>query len=168
MKAMSKINSVLFFCTANICRSVAAEYIAKWLKETKFKEELKDVTFDSAGLYRYNEYSYEETGNYLKRKGIDLTDFKTKKITSELVEKHDLILGFEKNRHIRKLLRRFKTVKDLDKKTFLLLDFAGDSYNNREIEDPLNYPPEKYKETMEKIENGVVKTIENIIKINQT
>jgi len=50
-------------------------------------------------------------------------------------------------------------------KTFLLLDFGGELYD-KEIEDPLNFSTEQYKEAMKNIEKGVEKVIKRIIKIN--
>ncbi len=163
---MIKIKNVLFLCSGNTCRSPFAEYMAKWYNNTKFKEELKDVNFDSAGLYSYYKYPQEGTVNYLKSKGIDLSDFKAKKVDSDLIESQDLILGFENKWHVRKLKRRFKSMEDLDKKIFLLLEFAGET-ENLEIIDPINLDPKECNEILNRIENGVEKVIEKIIKINK-
>jgi len=164
---MRKIRNVLFLCSGNTSRSPAAEYLAKWLKETKFKEELKDVNFDSAGLYSYYKTPQEGTTSYLESKHIDYTDFKGKQITEELLKKQDLILGFEKKWHIGKLKRRFKDLEDLDKKIFLLLDFAEEE-GDLEILDPINIEPEEYKKIMEKIEKAIIKVLKKIININKS
>lgn len=162
---MVKIKNVLFICSGNTARSPAAEYLAKWLKATKYKEELNNVNFDSAGLYSYYKTPQEGTANYLKSKNIDFSDFKGKKITKELIEKQDLILGFEKKWHIKKLKRRYKDLKGLDDKLYLLLDFAGER-GELEIPDPINFKPEQYQNVAERIEKGVIKALEKIIEIN--
>ena len=164
---MRKIKSVLFLCSGNTSRSPAAEYIAKWLKETKYKAELKDVIFDSAGLYSYYKTPREGTANFLASKNIDFGDFEGKQITADLITKQDLILGFEEKWHVRKLKRRFKNVKDLENKTFLLLDFAEISKDNIEIPDPINFEPYEYKRTLERVEEGVKKALLKIIEINR-
>ncbi len=164
---MGKIKNVLFLCSGNTSRSPAAEYIAKWLKETKYKAELKDVIFDSAGLYSYYKTPREGTANYLKSKNINFSDFEGKQITADLIKKQDLILGFEEKWHVRKLKRRFKNLKELENKTFILLDFAEISKNNIEIPDPINFEPEDYKRTLERIEEGVTKALLKIIEINK-
>ncbi len=164
---MGKIKQVLFLCSGNTSRSPSAEYLAKWLKATKYKEELKEVNFDSAGLYSYYKTPREGTADYLKSKGIDFKDFIGKQIDEDLVKKQDLILGFENKWHVKKLKRRFKNLTDLDKKVHLLLEFAevGD---NTEIPDPINFETDGYREVMERIEEGVDKSLKKIIIINNT
>jgi len=163
---MTKIKKILYFCAGNTCRSPFAEAFSKWLKEIKFKAELKDVEFDSAGLYHYYKTAQPGTINYLKSKGIEINNFKTKKIDVNLLQEHDLILGFEQKHHIDKLKRKFKQLKDLDKKVFLLLDYAGEK-ENLEIKDPFDLSKEQYNEVLARIENGVIKIIEKIIEINK-
>ena len=65
---MSNIKHILFYCAGNTCRSPFAEFFAKWLKDTKYKEELREVEFDSAGIYHYYESAQPGTVNYLKTK----------------------------------------------------------------------------------------------------
>jgi len=163
---MAKIKRVLFYCAGNTCRSPFAEAFANWLKYSKYKEELKDVEFDSAGIYHYYETAQPGTVNYLKSKGIDISNFKTKRIDFHLLEKQDLILGFEQKHHINKLKRKFKNLKDLDEKLFLLLEFAGEK-ENLEITDPFYLQQREYNKILERIEKGVLKIITRIIKINR-
>ena len=163
---MAKIKKVLFYCAGNTCRSPFAEAFANSLKNVKYEDELKDVEFDSAGIYHYYETAQPGTVNYLNSKGIDISDFKTKRIEFRLLENQDLILGFEQKHHINKLKRKFKNLKDLDKKVFLLLEFAGEK-ENLEIKDPFYLQQTEYNKILERIEKGVIKTIERIIKINR-
>jgi len=164
---MRKIKNVLFLCSGNTARSPAAEYIAKWLKDTKYKNELRGVHFDSAGLYSYYKTPREFTTKYLESKNIDFSDFTGKQINLELVNKQDLILGFEERWHINKLKRRFKNLGDLGEKTHLLLEFAGKK-ENLEIADPINFTENEYNKLLERIEWGVIKSIEKIIEINKS
>ena len=163
---MKKIKRVLFLCSGNTCRSVAAEYLAKWYKYNRFKKELKEVYFDSAGLYHYYETPQEGTLKYLKSKRIEVNDFVAKRIDEELIRKQDLILGFEEKWHIKKLKRRFKNLKDLDNKLFLLLDYAGEK-EDLEIRDPFYYKEAEYNKTLKRIENGLVTVLKKIIEINK-
>ena len=164
---MTKIKYILYVCGGNTCRSPFAVAYSDLLKSTKFKEELKDVKFDSAGIYHYYKTAQPGTVNYLKSKGVDISDFKTKKIDDDLLEQQDLILGFEQKHHINKLKRKFKTVKNLNEKLFLLLEFAGEK-ENIEIFDPFHLEEEEYNEILKRIEEGVIETIKRIIEINKS
>ena len=164
---MGKIKNVLFLCSGNTSRSPAAEYLAKWLKATKYREQLKGVSFDSAGLYSYYKTPREGTAKFLNSKGIDFNDFTGKQIDEDLVKSQDLILGFENKWHVKKLKRRFKNLTELDKKAQMLLEFA-EMGDNTEIPDPINFEPDEYWEVMERIEEGVDKSLKKIIIINNT
>lgn len=161
---MPKIRNILFLCAGNTCRSPFASEFAKFLKNTKYRNELREVEFDSAGLYHYYEAAQDGTVNYLKSKGVDMSNFRTKRVDENLVSKQDIILAFEQKRHINKLKRRFKNL-SLDEKVFLLLEYAGDK-ENLEIEDPFYLEQEEYNKILKRIEEGVLKAIDKIIKIN--
>lgn len=163
---MTRIKKILFLCSGNTCRSPFAEYYANFLKQTKYKDDLKDVEFDSAGLYHYYEQPQEGTINYLKLKGIEVKDFKAKEVDQVLINKQDLILGFEKKWHIDKLKRRFKSVKDLKGKTFLLREYAGYK-NDLEIPDPFYLKGKEYNTILKKIEISVEQVIKKIIDVNK-
>jgi protein-tyrosine-phosphatase len=164
---MHKIKNILFLCSGNTCRSPFAEYFAKWLQQIKYKDELKDIAFDSAGLFHYYEQPQEGTLKYLKSKGVKMDNFQAKDVDEKLITKQDLILCFEEKYHVRKLKRRFKHLKDLDEKAFLLLEFAGET-ENLEIEDPFYLEQNEYNKVLKRIEDGIIKSIEKIIKINNS
>ena len=164
---MPKIKNILFFCSGNSCRSVFAEYYAKWLKNTTYQGKLRDINFDSAGIRHYFETPREGTVKYLNSKGISVDRFVAKDITEELINKQDLILGFEARYHTRKLKRKYKHIQNLDEKVFLLLEFPGEE-GNWEIEDPIHLPLEDYIKILQVIETGVIKSIDKIMKINQS
>ena len=164
---MPKIKNVLFICSGNTCRSPFAEAISKWFQKIKYYNDIKELNFDSAGIYHYYEQPQEGTLKYLKAKGIEMDDFQAKDADEELLNKQDLILAFEEKYHIRKLKRKFRNVKDLDEKVFLLLKFAGET-ENLEIEDPFYLEENEYNKILKRIENGVIKSIERIIEINKS
>ena len=126
-----------------------------------------DLIFDSAGIRHYFETPREGTVKYLNSKGISVDGFVAKDLTEELINKQDLILGFEARYHTRKVKRKFKHIKNLDKKVHLLREFAGEE-SNLEIEDPIHLPYEEYVKILQVIEAGVIKSIEKIIEINRT
>jgi len=162
---MKKIKNILWICFGNTARSPAALGISLWLKKTRYKEELKDVNFDSAGFFNIFKNAQPETINYLKKKGIDFSNFRGKIIDAELLEKQDLILAME-TRHLKRLKRKCKSIKNIEHKAFLLREFAGET-DNLEIEDPVNKTDKEFYKILEIIETAVVKSIEKIIKINK-
>ena len=164
---MPKIKNVLFICSGNTCRSPFAEAISKYFQKTKYANDIKELNFDSAGIYHYYEQPQEGTLKYLKAKGIEMDDFQAKDADEELLNKQDLILTFEEKYHIRKLKRKFRNIKDLDEKMFLLLKFAGET-ENLEIEDPFYLEENEYNKILKRIENGVIKSIESIIETNKS
>jgi len=164
---MLKIKNILFLCSGNTCRSPFAEAIAKWFQKTKYANETKELNFDSAGIYHYYEQPQEGTLKYLKSKGVEMDDFQAKDVDDELITNQDLILCFEEKYHVRKLKRKFKHLKDLDEKVFLLLEFAGET-ENLEIEDPFYLEENEYNKVLKRIEDGIIKSIEKIIKINNS
>lgn len=164
---MSKIKNVLFLCSGNVCRSIAAEFYAKWLKSTSYRNKLQNINFDSAGIRHYFEKPHEGTLRYLNAKGISTDGIIPKDITDKLINKQDLILAFEEKYHIRKLQRKFKHIENLSEKVYLLLEFAGET-ENLEIEDPFYFEEHEYNEILKRIESGIIKSIEKIIEINKS
>ncbi|MHA1191430.1 MAG: arsenate reductase/protein-tyrosine-phosphatase family protein [Promethearchaeota archaeon] len=162
---MKTIKNVLWVCFGNTSRSPLALGLSYWLQNTMYKEELKDINFDSAGFINFFKTAQPETITYLKTKSIDFSDFHGKIMDEKLLDEQDLILVMEIY-HLKRLRRKFKQVKDIDKKSFLLLEFAGES-GELDITDPVNFGPEVYKRTIELVEKGVIKSIEKIIELNK-
>ena len=165
MPIMKTIKNVLWVCFGNTSRSPLAHGLSYWLQNTKYKEELKDINFDSAGFVNFFKNAQPETIEYLKTKNIDFSNFHGKIMDDKLLDEQDLILVME-TFHLKRLRRKFKHVKDIDKKSFLLLEFAGES-GELDILDPVNFGPEVYNRAIQLVEKGVIKSIEKIIELNK-
>ncbi len=159
------IENVLWVCFGNTSRSPLALGLSLWLKNTKYKEELNSINFDSAGFVNVFKTAQPETIEYLKTKNIDFSNFRGKIMDKELLEKQDLILVME-SYHLKRLIRKFRNIKDLESKSYVLLDFAGEN-GNLDINDPVNFGSEVYNEVIQSVERGVIKSIEKIIRINR-
>ncbi len=158
-----KIHKVLFICYANICRSPAAEKLAE---SYATKYDLKDVKFDSAGWHTAYDTAVKETKDFVKSKGIDMTNFKSKQITPELLQAQDLIIGFE-TYHLVKIRNTFKELKNrLKDKMFTLKELNGANENEINIPDPFNTGVENYNRIMKVIDENVEMLVKKIKEIN--
>ncbi len=162
---MSQIKNVLWVCFGNTARSAFAYGLSQLLKRGVYKEELKDINFNSAGFYNVYKTAQPEVIESLKIKGYDMSAFRGKIMDESLLKKQDLILVME-TRHLNMLKKRFKQLPEVQKKAHLLLQFAGEM-NDLEIDDPVGKTPEQFRDILAAVERGVVKSIEKIIKINQ-
>ena len=164
MRKMSKIKKVLFICYANICRSPAAEELAKVYAK---KQGLSNIEFDSAGWHTAFPTAVKETKDYLNSKGIDATNFVSKLITKDLIENSDLVIGMEKY-HLMKVRRKFKDIKDtLKGKLFTLKEFNGADKQNINIPDPYDTGDENYRRIMKIVDDEVEKLIIKIKNLNE-
>ena len=168
MKNSNKISNVLFICYANTCRSPAAEYFAKGLKQTKYKKELEHVNFDSAGLHDAFDTAQPETFNYVNGKGIDMSDFCSKIITEDLLRKSDLIIGMERF-HLTKLRSTYKDLKrELEGKLFTLKQFNGAGKKDLNIPDPYKTGTENYNRILAIVDKNINELIRRIIILNNS
>ena len=126
---MSNIKSILFVCTGNSCRSVMAEGLLK----RRLKELGKtDIKVSSAGIRAIDGFSpTTETLDVMKTEGVDLSGFKSKSITDEMIRGADLILVMSVM-HESEIIRR---VPEAASKTFLLREY-GRADKNKEFIDP--------------------------------
>ncbi len=159
---MSKIKNVLFVCLGNTARSPAAEYLARYY--TKKLE--VDLEVDSCGFFNAFSYIQPESRKYLDSKGINHSDFIPKVINRKLLEKQDLILTME-YKHSHDIIGNFNLIKNIERKTFTLKEFNGET-QNIDIIDPYYTSTENYKKVLRVIDEHVEKAVRKIIEINES
>ncbi|MFX0005634.1 MAG: low molecular weight protein arginine phosphatase [Promethearchaeota archaeon] len=159
---MDKIKRVLFVCLGNTARSPVAEYLARYYA----KEMGVDLLFDSCGFINAFDYIQAESREYLDKKGIKHRDFVPKIISRRLLENQDLILTMER-KHSNEIKNNFRNVKNIQKKTFTLKEFNGES-QNIDIVDPYYTSDETYREVLKIIDAQVEKAIKKIISMNKS
>lgn len=134
--------SVLFVCTANICRSPMAMGI---LRSRMFEE--KDWTVESAGVWARDGYPvHPYVSLLLKVKGIDLSLYRSRPITREIINQFNLVLVMEKG-HKEGLKVAYP---ETASKVFLLTEMVDQQYD---IVDPIGGSLEDFQETAKEIEH---------------
>lgn len=150
---MSKIKSVLFVCTGNSCRSVMAEgLLKKYLKE----QGRNDIDVKSAGVCAIDDMKPTvETVEIMRKAGVDVSAFKSRCLTDELINKSDLILVMAAH-HMDDIIKR---VPGAAPKVHMLkacgLDTDTGTYDELDIPDPIGHPIGYYKFVLEIIEKEI-------------
>ena len=108
--------SVLMVCTGNICRSPAAERLARHHWGTK-----GDITVTSAGTGALVGEPINLSMRHLMLKdALDTVDFAARRLTAKLVDEADVVLGMT-GRHRKKAMSAHPAAL---RKTFTLREFA--------------------------------------------
>jgi protein arginine phosphatase len=143
MQEIVKSHSVLFVCTANICRSPMAVGLFKHMIEGG-----SDIwRVESAGVYaRVGWPAAEYTLQVLERRGIDLSEHRSRLITVDIAENFRLILTMEKN-HKEAIQAAFPKLSGRIK---LLTEIVGE---NRDIVDPIGRSYLEYEDTAREMES---------------
>lgn len=83
--------NILFVCEGNTCRSPMAQVLAADILSTSGCDE--KFSIDSAGLRSSDGVAPSRNAvSVMKKKGIDIAKFKSKKLDNELINKADLVL----------------------------------------------------------------------------
>ena len=86
------MQSVLFVCTGNVFRSVAAEYALKTLLC-----ERSDYVIGSAGIAANPQPVHEWIAQYLRQKGVDVSQHRPRRLTRELLNQTGLVVAMSRD-----------------------------------------------------------------------
>ena len=144
------MRSVLFVCTANICRSPTAEGVLRTILADS--EKVGEFEIASAGTHDYHvgEPPFEKAIAIAKQRGVDIAGNVSRRISSNDFDHFDFILAMDKSNlaHLRSIApTRSK------QKIELLLEY-GDKYYGREVPDPYGGKDEGFVLAAEMIEDG--------------
>lgn len=144
--------TIMFLCTANICRSPIAEKLFTYYSN---KENLGYVG-DSAGLLQGGHEISLNSMTLLMEKGISEAQHHiSKEITPQLVSGSRLVLTMEERQrdHLR------KAEPELAHKIFTLNEYVGEE---GDVKDPYGSELDNYRKTYEIIEDRILRLIEKI------
>lgn len=139
-----KMPSVLFICTANICRSPMASAL--------FRQKLRKIYGDdnwlitSAGTWATDGIpaSFNSIA-VMGEKGIDIQNHRSQIVSSELLQKHNLVLTMEKG-HKEALQVEFPK---LAERVYLLSEMVGGTFD---IDDPYGGKIDDYRVTADEVD----------------
>ncbi|MFH1082216.1 MAG: hypothetical protein ABIE47_08730 [Pseudomonadota bacterium] len=101
--------NILFVCSANVSRSFLAE---KLLKKELERQNIKDVSVSSAGLYTFDlNQADQNMVAYLSKRGIPPGEHKPKQISKQDIDWANMILVME-NDHATKIIDLWPEAKD--------------------------------------------------------
>lgn len=149
------MRSVLFVCSANICRSP----MAMGLLIARVGADLADWRIESSGIWAQPGLPpAANTLEVLQARGVDLSDYTSRPITREMIEDIHLILTMERN-HREALRLAFPEHRD---KIFMLSEMVD---KMTDIVDPIGGPLPDFEDTAREIETILNKGYERIHKL---
>lgn len=146
--------SILFVCTANVCRSPMASAIFQRQLEESFPDEIWRV--ESAGTWAIDGMAVAIGSTQIMRsRGLDISGHRARNISAELLAEFDLILTME-NGHKEALRAEFP---QYAARIYLLSEMAGFSHD---INDPIGGPLSDFEATAKELTELLVQGIERI------
>lgn len=158
LPAEEQVPSVLFVCTANICRSpMAVALFRSILAENR--NDPSRWRIESAGTWApKGQPAAPEMVEILAARGVKITKHRSRVVTKELLDPFALILTMEAG-HKEALLAEFRSLKG---KVYLLSEMAAE---NGPVEDPTGGPPEGYLKAADEIERLLRQGLPRIIEL---
>ncbi|MDQ7072606.1 MAG: low molecular weight protein-tyrosine-phosphatase [Gammaproteobacteria bacterium] len=156
---MSQIK-VLFVCMGNICRSPTAEGVFKKLTEDKGTVDRFFV--DSAGTHAYHvgEPSDPRAQQTAKRRGIDLSPIRARKVEPSDFEYFDHVLAMDADNYDMLIAT---SPKEYHHKISLFLDYAP-NYSEQDVPDPYYGGANGFEHVFDLVEDASKGFYQSVIK----
>ena len=156
---MAKIESVLFVCTGNLCRSPMAEGI---LKDRLARNKGGGIHVSSAGTWGLEgEDAASHAISVCRDRGIDISQHKARRLTEEMIQRVDLVVVMEFD-HFHAVL---EMCPDADKKTRMLTQFGdGKRHFYEPVPDPYGRSKRQYVKCFEQIEKHMEALFDDVLR----
>ena len=150
------MRSVLFVCTANICRSPTAEGVMRRMLAKEGLEERFEIESAGTHYYHVGKPPFPTAVEMAKRRGYDLTGSISRRIAPGDFDRYDMILAMD-----RMNLANLRTIAPTrsKQKIELLLEY-GDKFHGQEIPDPYNGKEKDFEIALDMIEDGCMGLME--------
>jgi protein-tyrosine phosphatase len=144
------LRSILFVCTANICRSPLAEAVFRQLITPKARENAFEVASAGTHDYHIGKPAFPTAMELAKLRGFDLTGHVARRVKAGDFDHFDLILGMDRSN-----IASLRTIAPTrcKQKIELLLEY-GDEFHGEEVPDPYGGEVEDFERAMDMIEDG--------------
>ena len=144
------MRSILFVCTANICRSPTAEGVMRRLLMNEGLDEKFEI--ESAGTHDYQagKPPFPAAVEVAKSRGYDITGCVSRRIAPGDFDHFDMILAMDRSN-----LTNLRTIAPTrsKQKIELLLEY-GDKFHGQEIPDPYQRTEKEFQLAFDMIEDG--------------
>ncbi len=152
---------VLFVCLGNICRSPAAEGIARAIAEVE--NVASQFEFDSAGLYSGHAGDLPDSRMRLhaRRRGYNLTH-RARPVKTSDFEDFDLIVAMDSSNYSR--LRAFAPTIDDERKVVMMTDFCRQHPSADHVPDPYYEGSEGFEIVLDLLEDACQSLVDEMKK----
>ena len=152
---MKKIK-IAVLCVGNICRSPVGEYLLREYAKKSENQDIRSIIFDSAGLHGGFLKLAEDSKEYLEKKGIDPSEFKSKGISRKYLDQFDFIWVMA-NWHKKFIVDHYyaelsrKERRNIKSKMKTLVEVSGEG--SGDVKDPYGLPTGEYLEILKQIDS---------------
>lgn len=144
------MRSILFVCTANICRSPTAAGVMRRYLGRKNAEAQFEIASAGTHDYHVGKPPFPMAVQVAKQKGVDITDHVARRISMADFDHFDMILAMDRGNIA--TLRKIAPTR-AKQRIELLLEY-GDQYHGEDVPDPYGGEVQDFERALVMIKDG--------------